>query len=536
MKKVTNWQKATVFDCESDGLLDEATKYHVLSFKMKGKEIHSIKGEDKERIKAFFKWHIDNKVPLVAHNLISFDLPLAEKLLGVDLSELIAIDTLYLSWYLNTTRRAHGLGTFLEDYGVAKPEVEDWENLSYEEYKFRCEEDVKINHFLWEDFVARLEEIYSLAQTEIDAGAVGGKRMHEDETIAIDQYVGDSVDHAIDRILTYLMFKADCVALQEKTGWEVDVPYLEKSLEELTNEMEKSKEELESVMPEIPEYRVRKKPAKPFKKDGSLSASGTTWKELNEKLVSGEKDEKGTPLVERTEKEGELKVLFGYKPPNANSSDQVKDLLFSKGWVPQTFKYVRDEAAFENWVSSKPRQGAHFSEWNQWKESRPKDRAIPQISRDGGDGKEVCPSVEMLAEEVPEIMLYSRYNVIKHRVGVLEGFKANMRNGRLQARVNGLTNTLRMQHAEIVNLPGVSRLFGEAIRGSLVAGEGKVSIGSDLSSLENRVANHLMLPHDPEYVETMQADDYDPHLKMAVAAEMITEDEMEFYKWYKMNH
>ena len=164
MKKVYNWRQATVFDCESDGLLDEATKYHVLSFQMEGKEIHSIRGDDKGRIHAFFKWHIDNKVPLVAHNLISYDIPLAEKLLGIDLSELIAIDTLYLSWYLNTNRRAHGLGTFLEDYGVAKPEVEDWENLSYEEYKFRCEEDVKINHFLWEDFVARLEEIYSLAQ------------------------------------------------------------------------------------------------------------------------------------------------------------------------------------------------------------------------------------------------------------------------------------------------------------------------------------------------------------------------------------
>jgi len=42
-----------------------------------------------------------------------------------------------------------------------------------------------------------------------------------------------------------------------------------------------------------------------------------------------------------------------------------------------------------------------------------------------------------------------------------------------------------------------------------------------------------MLPHDPEYVATMQQDDFDPHLKMGVTAEMITEEEMEFYKWYK---
>lgn len=527
MKKVTNWHKATVFDCESDGLLEEATKYHVLSFKMHGKEIHSIRGDNTKRLKDFFLWHMNNGIPLVAHNAISFDVPLAEKLLGLDLSSLMVVDTLFLSWYLNTSRRMHGLGTFLEDYGVKKPEVEDWENLTYEEYEFRCSEDVKINHLLWEDFKGRLEEMYTLAQEQIDNGSVGGKRMFAGEEIHLDRYVGGSVTDAIDRIISYLMFKADCVALQEKTGWKVDEEYLDKSLAELTSEMDKSRAELESVMPEIPEYRVRKKPAKPFKKDGSLSASGTTWKEINEKLASGEKDEKGTPLVERTEKEGELRVLFGYKPPNANSSDQVKDFLFSKGWVPQTFKYVRDEKAFEEWVASKPKEGAHFSQWNEWKEGRPKDRAIPQISKDGGDGKEICPSVELLAEEVPEIMLYSRYNVIKHRVGVLEGFKSNMRDGKLQARVNGLTNTMRMQHAEIVNLPGTGKMFGEMIRGSLVAGEGRVSVGSDLSSLEDRCKHHFMLPHDPEYVSTMQADDYDPHLSTALFAGLLTQKEFD---------
>ena len=527
MKKVTNWQKATVFDCESDGLLEEATKYHVLSFKMHGKEIHSIRGDNTKRLKDFFLWHMNNGIPLVAHNAISFDIPLAEKLLELDLSSLMVVDTLFLSWYLNTSRRMHGLGTFLEDYGVEKPEVEDWENLTYEEYEFRCSEDVKINHLLWEDLKGRLEEMYTLAQEQIDSGNVGGKRMYEGEVIHLDRYVGGSVTDAIDRIITYLMFKADCVALQEKTGWKVDEEYLDKSLAELTSEMDKSRAELESVMPEIPEYRVRKKPAKPFKKDGSLSASGTTWKELNEKLASGEKDEKGTPVVERTEKEGELRVLFGYKPPNANSSDQVKDFLFSKGWVPQTFKYVRDEKAFEEWVASKPKEGAHFSQWNEWKERRPKDRAIPQISKDGGDGKEICHSVELLSEEVPEIMLYSRYNVIKHRVGVLEGFKSNMRNGKLQARVNGLTNTLRMQHSEIVNLPGTGRMFGEVIRGCLVAGEGMVSVGSDLSSLEDRCKHHFMLPHDPEYVSTMQDDNFDPHLSTALFAGLLTQKEFD---------
>ena len=48
-----------------------------------------------------------------------------------------------------------------------------------------------------------------------------------------------------------------------------------------------------------------------------------------------------------------------------------------------------------------------------------------------------------------------------------------------------------------------------------------------MSSLEDRVKHHFMLPHDPEYVKTMQADDFDPHILMALIAKMITQKEFD---------
>jgi len=536
MKEIKNWRNATVFDLESDGLLDEATKLHVMSFQMQDSEVKSFSAEQKDRILGFFQWHISNGVPLVAHNGISYDVPLIEKLYKVDLSDLMLIDTLALTWYLNFDRKSHGLASFLEDYGVAKPEIEDWENLSFEEYKHRCQEDVKINKLLWEDFKVRLTDMYSTAQKEIDSGSVGGKRISEDEEIYLDKFVGSSVDDAISRLLSFLMFKMDCVRLQEKTRWQVDVELLEKSLEDMHAEADKSKSELESVMPRIAKYNEKKKPAKPFKKNGELSESGKSWVEVEEKFKAKLEDDSGNLLVKQSDKPDSLKVLAKYEEPNANSSEQIKNFLFSKGWVPQTFKYERDEEAFNRWIASKPKEGANHNRWNAWKDAKPKDRAIPQVTVVGDSGKELCHSLQSLAEEVPEINLYAKYNVIKHRIAVLEGFKRDMKDGKLQARISGLTNTLRMRHAEIVNLPGVDKPYGNIIRGVLVAGEGKVSVGSDLNSLEDRVKHHLMLPHDPEYVATMQAPDFDPHLKMAVASGMITQDEEEFYKWYKMNH
>ena len=534
MKKITNWNVATVADFEANGLLDDATKLHVMSYQLNSKDVKSFHGtKEAERIKAFFQYHLENKIPIVMHSGISYDIPLAEKLLDIDLSGIMLIDSLALSWYLNPNRPKHGLDSFHADYGIEKPPIEDWEGLTYEEYKHRCQEDVKINKALWEDLKSRLVDMYTIAQSEINAGRVGGKRMFDGEEIYIDQFVGDTTEQAIDRILTFLMFKMDCARLQEKTRWDVDVDLLESSIEELTQEGAKAKAELESVMPVVPKYSDRKKPAKPFLKNGELSASGKAWEEIKKLTESKCVDEHGNHMVKPSNKEGVVKVLTGYEPPNGNSPEQIKSFLYSKNWVPQSFKYEKDEEAFNRWIASKPREGANHQAWKVWKESRPEERAIPQITISGDEGKELCPSLEELAEEVPEIRAYAKYCVLKHRLGVLNGFKRDMKNGKLQARIAGLTNTLRMQHAEIVNLAGVDKAYGKIVRGVLVAGEGKVCLGSDLSSLEDRVKHGFMLPHDPEYVATMQEDDFDPHLKMAVTANMITEEEMEFYKWYK---
>lgn len=530
MKPIYNWQKATVADLESDGLLREATKIHVVCCHMvNGKDV-TIKGSDHDRIKAFLNYHIDNEVPLVIHNGISFDVVLLEKLLDMDLSKLMIIDSLAISWYLNFNRQKHGLGTFHEDYGIEKPPVEDWENLTYEEYAHRCSEDVKINVALWEDLKERLVELYSLAQEQIDNGNVGGKRMSPNEEIYIDQFIGLPVEKAVDRILTFLMFKMDCARLQEQTGWDVDIELLESSIEQLTAEGEKAKAELESVMPQVPKYADRKQPAKPYKKNGDLSASGEAWEEVKKLIQSKAVDEFGNPMVKASTKEGSVKVLTGYEPPNGNSPDQIKAFLYSKGWKPESFKYERDEEAFSAWIARKPREGARREAWTAWKNSKPEDRAIPQITIQGDEGKELCPSLEELAEEVPEIKVYAKYCVLKHRLGVLNGFKRDMYEGKLQARIKGFTNTLRMQHAEIVNLPGVDKPYGKIVRGVLVAGKGRVSVGSDLSSLEDRVKHHLMLPHDPEYVATMQQDDFDPHILMALTAGMVSQEEFDEFK------
>jgi hypothetical protein len=519
LRKIYNWQYATVFDTEADGLLEEATKLHVLSCELQDGKIINVSGDEFERVKKFIQYHIEKELPVVAHYGIFYDVPLLEKLLGLDLSKLMVIDTVALSWYLNVNREVHGLDSFFEDYSIAKPKIDDWENLTPEEYQHRCREDVRINKALWGDFRDRLVDMYTQAKGAIDSGLVDGTRANSDEFCFLDQYKGKStVIEYVDRLLTFLMFKCDCARLQEVTRFKADKEFLMETEAQLSEKIEAAKLELEAVMPKVPEYGVKKKPAKPYKKNGDLSASGEAWNGVV-KLV-GVKDTTGNLIAQQIEGSDDLKVLKGYKDPNINSPEQLKDWFFSLGWTPKTFKFVKDKEAQQRWVDSGFR-----------KDLKPKPRMIPQINKEGEDGKELCDSVVELAEEVPEIMAYSKYSLIKHRLDTIKGFIRDLsEDGYLKARIGGFTNTLRVKHRELVNLVGVDKPYGKEIRGSLTCEGHEVLLGTDLSSLEDRVKHHFMIPHDPDYVATMMEDDFDPHILMCLSSGMITQKEYDDFK------
>ena len=134
----------TVYDIETDGLLDELTKIHVLSYSDDGKTVHHT--HDYDEMREFFA----TRKVLVGHNHVRFDIPAVEKVLGIKVNARL-IDTLALSWYLHHDRMKHGLEGYGEDYGVPKPVIKDWNTLTPQEYAHRCDEDVKINARLWRD-------------------------------------------------------------------------------------------------------------------------------------------------------------------------------------------------------------------------------------------------------------------------------------------------------------------------------------------------------------------------------------------------
>lgn len=298
----------------------------------------------------------------------------------------------------------------------------------------------------------------------------------------------------IDGIIKYLNMKMKHLAIQQGNKWKLDVPAAEKLYGELTGKLDAQVEELAIVMPKVPVNVLKTHPAKAYKTNGKLSNHGKNWYSL---LLREHMPIDTTELV----------VTTGYKEPNPNSPSQIKDWLNSFGWIPETFKYERDKETG-------------------------KERKIAQVNV-ANSGGEVDPGILKLHEKYPEqgFNHIQGLGILKHRVGMVRGFLENNVDGFLSAGAQGLTNTLRWKHRTLVNIPSVRVPYGKEIRSLLISGNNKLLLGSDLASLENRCKNHFQWKYDPEYVKMQLADDYDPHLQLAVTANLITQEEMEFYKW-----
>ena len=439
-----------VFDVEANGLLDDATKIHCLSYTTDGVIYDTLFDYDGMRDLLL------NEQGLIGHNIIRYDVPLLEKILDIRIKARL-FDTLPMSWVLNYNRPKHGLESFGEDFGIPKPKIDDWQNLTQDDYRHRCVEDVKINWRLWQDMLKRFMFIYK-SKPELD------------------------------KFFRYLQFKMDCAAEAERVGWKLDVGLAKDCVAKLTEQQSSKINELKGVMPRVKITTKKSKPKVCFKKDGSPSSHGERWFALL--------DEHRLPR----HYEGEVEVIKGWDQPNPNSNDQVKSWLFSLGWEPCTFNYI--------------------------KESPTETRLVPQVRSNG----ELTKSVKRLIKDNPVVSVLDGLTVIQHRLKIFEGFLECEYNGYVRAEIDGLTNTLRFKHKKpLVNLPAVDKPWGREVRGCLTVPDGYTLCGADMTSLEDTTKRHYMYPYDPDYVNDMSQEGFDPHLDLALHANAVSQIEIDEY-------
>lgn len=402
-----------------------------------------------------------NERRLVCHNGIRFDLVVFNRLLNLKLTYLDFVDTLPLSWTINYQRDKHGLESYGEDAGVPKPKIEDWHNLTPEEYAHRVVEDVKINWWLWKDLEKKLNVLYDKNQSEIL------------------------------RYIDYLNYKMDMAREQEANPVTLDLEAAQKHLTELERQRDEKYVELAAAMPKVPVYETKSYPKKPLKQDGTLSSHGIRWQAL---LA-----EQGLPL----DTISDVTYVKDWEEPNPQSTPQIKDWLLSLGWKCRTFKFDRNKKTGEEkqipqirYPKGHPNEGELCEEILELAEKEPAVETLAGLS-----------------------IIQHRVGFFK---GFIEKHKDGKIVASIDGLTNTLRFQHR---APLCNIPGVDKPWGKEIRSCIIAPKGYKICGSDMVSLEDTTKRHYMQPLDPDYVAEMQKPGYDPHLSLAVFAGALTQEQ-----------
>lgn len=444
-------------DIESIGYLEELKSFedlHVFSCSYQSDGKWNIKSTNKKEDIQKVVGNPNNTI--VFHNGISYDKPALIKM-GLDFKANV-IDTLAISYYLYSEKEKHGLEAWGEFFNVPKPKITDWKGLTFEQYKERCEEDVKINTNLWVMMLAYLRELY------------------------------ENDDALIIKTINYLNHKAEMLYIQDQNPILIDTEQCDKNIAYLESVILEKETQLTSIMPKIAIKAKRTKPKNLYKKDGSLSEAGLKWERLT----------KGCNLS--LEYDDVILEIVGYDSPNCQSPTQMKEFLLQKGWKPTIFK----------------------------------DGANGKVAQLRDDEKNLCPNIQKLAEELPELKALLGLSRAQHRLGYLKSFKKHVNEqGYAKAWAHAYTRTLRLKHsAPFVNLPKPNTEYGELVRSVMIAPKGYVCIGADLSSIEDKCKQISIFGLDRGYVESMNSKGWDAHLALGLKAGMFTEDEVQFYKWY----
>ena len=189
-----------------------------------------------------------------------------------------------------------------------------------------------------------------------------------------------------------------------------------------------------------------------------------------------------------------------FQEVNLNSHQQLKDFLLGEGWVPTSYT----------------------------------DKGSPQLTED---------SYDSIRGELGQMI--ARRAVLKHRAqmifnitkqGDLKGFLNLQRSdGRVEAgAITNATNTGRMAHRGLVNVPKPKDGFPIEVRELFRVGEGKVMMGADADGLEARMEAHACYtyPGGEEYAHELI--DGDVHTKNMKFFGVKTRDEAKSPKYALM--
>lgn len=463
-----------VLDVEANGL-EDATKVWVVVCK----DIDTGKfyifrnlsddGHELERFRVF--WKSCNL--FIGHNILGYDWPILNKLLGIDHPDFVAHcwDTLIVSKMVQYSRpQGHSLEAFGEELGYPKGSIKDFSKFSEEMVSY-CQRDVEITHRVFLRF----------------------KRQINDPSL----YKSFHYEHLfVDKVVNSL----------EKNGFGFNIPKAEKILNKVSDELKTLDD---GILKEFPNrLKLIREVTPRATKHGTISLSSI-------------------PKVIRDIEKGDLSAYSPDAPFsfckweefNPSSHKQLIEVLSNAGWSPvdKTETHKDTERVYNRLKHSRNRSPEVDLELQEcysklqslsktgWKINEANLATLP----------ETAPSPARLLAK--RILLESRRRTLTEWLGLVNRETSRI-HGRFQA-IGAWTHRMSHQNPNTANIPnefdnnGKVKLYGKEMRALWVAPRNRLLVGVDAEGIQLRIFAHYI--NDPEFTDALvkgkKNDKTDPH-------------------------
>ena len=277
--------KQIVFDIEANGLNPDKV-WVIVAHELDTQETKVFSGSTLYDFNTYIQDLHGDVYELIGHNIIDYDIPVLERILGTDFGSCNVTDTLVLSRLADPQREGgHSLENWGQLLGCPKGEHNDWDNYSQEMVEY-CKQDVLVN----------VKVYYALRSALSDFGS---------ESI--------SLEHQVQRI----------ISKQIHNGWLLDQEGAFVLLAKLKERKFELEDSVHNTFKPLPTFVRNVKPK--FKKDASLSVVGLKFLGEQWATVGGEFSRIDYPEFNLGSRQqiGRYLQYFGWKPKQFTEKGQA---------------------------------------------------------------------------------------------------------------------------------------------------------------------------------------------------------------------
>jgi DNA polymerase-1 len=452
-----------VLDIEADGLENPTKVWLVVAKDLDSGELHVFRrpSDDQEETKKLAAF-CAKATSVVGHNLLEYDIPVVDRLLGIKFGDVVFIDTLIVSRLVDFSRSVgHSLESYGIEFGLLKGDFKDFTKYSLEMEEY-CVRDVEITC-----------RVYDHYRRIIDDPAW-------DRSIRLEH----DFQHIVNRL--------------HDNGFHFDRVRADKLLERVRKELDKLDQDILSSFP--PKLKPIREIHPKVTKHGTLSKSDFRF------VRSGDlSDFNGGPFT-RCE----------WVDFNPSSVKQVVEVLNVAGWKPVDKTKTHIETERELQIAQRGKKPMTVQELKDiqlkldklrvygWKINENNLVTLPPSAP---------TSARLLARR---ILLESRRRTLTEWLALVAP------DGRIHGKFVGLgawTHRMAHQNPNTANIPGEfqldgnKKLYGKEMRQLWTVPKDRLLVGVDAEGIQLRIFAHYI--DDPEFtralVEGKKDDKTDPH-------------------------